>query len=137
MADYILWGKDPNTGKNAKQEGIALSTKHGTWDDSPMESLEQLLESPTFNEASLSTWNTTQFRKKKEKFSRKDALEQAPENLKQDLLRLFHDIDVLDYGIEQYELIHGRRQKPIRQELIDRLTQEERDRLDEKVTHWN
>lgn len=44
MADYILWGKDPVTGKNAKQEGIALSTKHGTWDDSPIESLEQLLE---------------------------------------------------------------------------------------------
>ena len=137
MADYILWGKDPVTGKNAKQEGIALSTKHGTWDDSPIESLEQLLEQPTFNEASLSTWNTTQFRKKKEKFSREEALAQAPEALKPDLLRLFYDIDLLDYGIEQYELTHGRRQKAIRQELINRLSQEERDKQDEKITHWN
>ena len=44
MADYLLWGKDPITGKNGKQDGLELRTKHGTWDDSPVDSLEQLLE---------------------------------------------------------------------------------------------
>lgn len=41
MADYILWGKDPETGKNGKQQGLDLRTKHGTWDNSDnTESLE-------------------------------------------------------------------------------------------------
>lgn len=45
MADYILWGKDPETGKNGKQQGLDLRTKHGTWDNANnFESLEQLME---------------------------------------------------------------------------------------------
>lgn len=44
MGKYILWGKDPDTGKNAKQMGIQLETKHGTWDDDRIESLDSLLE---------------------------------------------------------------------------------------------
>ena len=31
MADYLLWGKN-DKGQNAKQEGIDLRSKHGTWD---------------------------------------------------------------------------------------------------------
>jgi hypothetical protein len=44
MADYLLWGKDPDTGLNGKQQGLDLKTRHGTWDDSPVDSLEQLME---------------------------------------------------------------------------------------------
>ena len=45
MADYILWGKDPVTGLNGKQDGLDLHTKHGTWDNTnSCESLEQLME---------------------------------------------------------------------------------------------
>jgi hypothetical protein len=40
MADYILWGKDPETGKNGKQMGLELHSKHGTWDKSPVDSLD-------------------------------------------------------------------------------------------------
>jgi hypothetical protein len=41
MADYILWGKDPVTGLNGKQDGLDLHTKHGTWDNANnFESLE-------------------------------------------------------------------------------------------------
>lgn len=58
MADYLLWGKDEK-GKNGKQNGIELKTKHGTWDKTPLESLDQLLEQPTFNEASVSELGTT------------------------------------------------------------------------------
>ena len=56
MANYLLWGKNSN-GLNAKQsDGIDIETKHGTWDkDANIESLEGLLESPTFNEAALSS----------------------------------------------------------------------------------
>jgi hypothetical protein len=31
MADYLLWGKD-GKGKNGKQNGLELHSKHGTWD---------------------------------------------------------------------------------------------------------
>ena len=58
MADYLLWGKDER-GKNGKQNGLDLRSKHGTWDDSPIDSLDQLLEQPTFNEAALSTLGST------------------------------------------------------------------------------
>ena len=55
MANYLLWGKDPETGLNAQQAGICqIETKHGTWDkDSSVESLDGLLENPVFNEATL------------------------------------------------------------------------------------
>lgn len=59
MADYLLWGKDPVTGKNGKQSGLDLKSKRGTWDDSPTESLDALMEMPTFNEAALSALGST------------------------------------------------------------------------------
>ena len=58
MADYLLWGKD-DKGKNGKQNGLELKSKHGTWDDSPVDSLDQLMEQPMFNESALSALGTT------------------------------------------------------------------------------
>jgi hypothetical protein len=40
MADYLLWGKDPSTGKNGKQQGFELKSRHGTWDETPVDSLD-------------------------------------------------------------------------------------------------
>ena len=76
MADYLLWGKD-DKGKNGKQNGLELKSKHGTWDDSPVDSLDQLMEQPMFNESALSALGSTQFRAKKETFSREEALAEA------------------------------------------------------------
>ena len=84
MGNYLLWGKDPVTGLNAKQAGIVdIETKHGTWDrDSNIESLEGLIESPTFNEASLLPLDSIAPPKiKREVFSRKEALEKCPDYL--------------------------------------------------------
>ena len=99
MADYLLWGKD-SSGKNGKQSGLELKSKHGTWDDSPVDSLDQLLEMPTFNEAALSTLGSTQFRAKKEVFSREEALRDAPPLIRDSLLSLFTEIDRLDFLTE-------------------------------------
>ena len=46
MANYLLWGKDPVTGLNVKQEGlIDIETKHSTWNrHNDVESLEGLME---------------------------------------------------------------------------------------------
>lgn len=137
MADYLLWGKDPVTGKNGKQQGLDLKTRHGTWDDSPVDSLEQLMEQPTFNEASLSPLGTTRFMTKKETFSREEALREASPTVQHSFRTLFAEIDRLDFMIAQYDLNHGRRTKPIRTELLKRFTEEELCTMREKVTHWN
>jgi hypothetical protein len=97
MGDYLLWGKDPVTGKNGKQMGLDLKSKHGTWDDNPTESLDALMEMPTFNEAALSALGTTQFRTKKEVFSREEALAEASPTVQQSFINLFSEIDRLDF----------------------------------------
>jgi hypothetical protein len=125
MGDYLLWGKDPVTGKNGKQMGLDLKSKHGTWDDSPTESLDSLMEQPMFNEAALSALGSTQFRTKKEVFSREEALAEASPIVRESFISLFSEIDRLDFLISQYELNHGRRTKPIRAELVKRFTEEE------------
>ena len=52
ISDYILWGKDRQSGLNGLQEGLDLYSK---WNqqDSKVESLDALIESPTFNENTL------------------------------------------------------------------------------------
>lgn len=105
--------------------GLDLKSKHGTWDDSPTESLDALMEMPTFNEAALSALGSTQFRTKKETFSREEALAEATPTVRESFINLFQEIDRLDFLISQYELNHGRRTKPIRSELIKRFTEEE------------
>ena len=98
MADYLLWGKDEK-GKNGKQNGLDLRTKHGTWDDSPINSLDQLMEQPTFNESSLSPLGTTRFYTKKEVFSREDALANASPDIAEIFSALFSEIDRLELMI--------------------------------------
>ena len=117
--------------------GLDLRTKHGTWDDSPVDSLDQLLEQPTFSESALSALGTTQFRTKKETFSREEALAEASPTVRESFLTLFSQIDKLDFLTAQYDLNHGKRTKPIRAELVKRFSQEEIEQMQEKVTHWN
>ena len=136
MADYLLWGKDEK-GKNGKQNGLELKSKHGTWDKSPVDSLDQLMEQPTFNESALSALGTTQFRTKKEVFSREDALAQASPIVRDSFLAIFSQIDKLDFMTAQWDLNHGKRTKPIRAELVRRFSPEEISAMQEKVTHWN
>ena len=136
MADYLLWGKDEH-GKNGKQNGLELKSKRGTWDDSPVDSLDALMEQPTFNESALSALGTTQFRTKKETFSREEALAEASPTVRESFVNLFREIDRIDYMIEQWELDHGKRTKEIRQSLIKQFDEEEIRRMRETITHWN
>lgn len=120
MANYLLWGKDPATGLNAQQDGTCqIETKHGTWDkDTNVESLDGLLENPVFNEATLRPIDAIPTKVKREVFSRKEALAQCPDYLKQSFITLFRDIDELDLRINYYDLEHGKRKNPIRPELL-------------------
>jgi hypothetical protein len=90
MGNYVLWGKDPITGLNAKQTGeVDIHTKHDTWDKTEVESLDGLMEQPTFNEATLQPLDSVPIKQKREVFSRKEALEKCPDYLRQTLLDLF------------------------------------------------
>lgn len=139
MGNYLLWGKDPITGLNAKQEGICdIETKHGTWDKSSnIESLEGLMESPSFNEANLFALGTAPLKHSREVFSRSEALAKCPEYLTETFKELFRQIDELDLAINYYDLSHNRRTKPPRDQLLNKFTTEEQLDLQEKVSHWN
>ena len=140
MANYLLWGKDRTTGLNAKQDGsVELASKHGDWDSASdkVESLDALMESPTFNEASLMDISAPAIKTKREVFSRDEALAQCPDNLRSNFLELFHTIDTLDLKINYYELQHGRRLNPPRDNLLRKFSEEEQATLQEAVTHWN
>jgi hypothetical protein len=95
------------------------------------------MEQPTFNEAALSALGSTQFRTKKETFSREEALAEASPTVRESFLNLFSEIDRIDFMIEQYELNHGKRTKEIRQSLIKQFDEESLCRMREAVTHWN
>lgn len=139
IANYILWGKDPLTGKNVVQsKDIQIETKNKTWDTSEeVESLDALMEQPTFNEASLK--RPTEVRPKivREVFDRKAALAEAPEYLLPTFLALFRQIDEIDLGINFYDFAHGKRKKPPRSSLLNRFLPEEQNRILEMTTHWN
>lgn len=139
IANYLLWGKDPVTGLNAKQAGIVdIETKHGTWDKTNnTESLEGLMESPTFNEASLQTCGSIPVKVKREVFSRKDTMERCPEYLRPTFVELFAQIDETELMINYYELAHGKRKEPPRAPLLNKFPPEQQLALQEKVTHWN
>lgn len=138
MGNYILWGKNPETNVPLyKEMGIDISTKHNTWAKENVESLDELIESPTFNEAALTKYAGTQYRIKKEVFSREEALRESSPELKQQFIDLFNEIDKLDLQIQFYELAHGKRTKEIRKALLDKFSQDELDNFKEKVTHWN
>lgn len=139
MGNYLLWGKDPITGLNAKQEGLVdIETKHGTWDkNNNIESLEGLMESPTFNEAQLLMYSQIPTKPKREVFSRKEALEKCPDYLVETFKSLFRQIDELELMINFYELAHNRRKNPPREQLLNKFTPEEQDRLLERSSHWN
>ena len=137
MADYILWGVNPKTGKNGKQEGLFFNSRHSTWSGNEADSLDELMEQPTFNEASISEIGSIRYPKKKEVFSREEALRDCPEAMRETFTDLFYRIDYTELLITFYELAHGRREKPPRAELVHKFSEEEQEAMREKISHWN
>ncbi len=139
MANYLLWGKNPETGLNAKQEKICdIPTRHKTWDSNEVESLEGLMEQPTFNEAALHPLAAGPMLKtKRQVFSRKDTLARCPDFLVPVFTDLFRQIDELDLKINFYELAHGKRKNPPRDVLLIRFTAEEQEHLKNVAATWS
>lgn len=136
IANYILWGKN-SEGENFVQEKLGkIETKHSTWTREADESLESLMESPAFNEATVH--ELTMARPKlvrREKFNRESALRQCPDFLREQLTSLFRQIDELDLQISLYELAHNKRLK-LNDELRARFTENEIAYHSELVKKW-
>lgn len=140
ISNYILWGVDSSTGLNGHQSRLYdLKSKASAWDGQNADSLDAMAEAPEFCEASLHPLGSVALPKNpRRKFDREKEITNAG-GLTPDLKELWRHIDELDWQIEQYELMHGRRSCPIRQELINQLAQYGTNikQLNESVVHWN
>lgn len=126
ISNYILWGKDEKGNSLEKDGYVELPRKNSTWSAQNVDSLDELAESPTFNEASLYSLNSKLPTKKvREVFSRTKALKNAPEHLIETYKTLWKEIDKTELTINFYELKHGKRTKDPRQELLDSLEEKE------------
>lgn len=138
MSNYILWGRDPDTGKNVVQsKEIQIETRNGTWDKQEAESLDALMEGSAFNEATLQRPTQSAQKIPRETFSREDALTRCPDSLRDTFKELFAQIDELDLGINYYDLLHGKRKNPPRPQLLKRFSEEEQFRIRMAASEWS
>jgi len=124
ISNYILWGKNSIAEKDGparlKDEGLFLESK---WNGStPIESLDELTESPAFSENDLLPLSAPVPRKKREVFSREEARLHASPVVLENLEALWLQIDTTELTLNFYELAHGKRKNPPRQSLFDRLS---------------
>lgn len=136
IANYILWGKEEDGKSLVQKKQIQIKTKNSTWtSQSNLSSLDELFESPTFNEFQLSPLYETHYTAQKETFSRSNALRDAPPHIKVELQKLFRQIDTLDLLINFYELRTGKRKNPPREALLQEFSNSEQLALQERSTH--
>jgi hypothetical protein len=124
ISNYILWGKNSTNEKDGparlKEEGIFLESK---WNGStPIESLDELAESPSFSENDLRPLSAPVPRKVRETFSREEARRHASPVILENLEALWSQIDTTELTLNFYELAHGKRKNPPREELTNRLS---------------
>ena len=138
IAKYILWGVNSD-GLNGRQEGLDLPTRSHTWDaqTSEIESLDALLESPTFSENIIRKPNEPILKVPKVQFSRTETRMTAPDSLLNSFEDLWREIDTLDLLTNFYELDHARRTSPIRESLLSQFTDSEIIEIHESASHLN
>lgn len=96
-----------------------------------------MMESPTFNEASLRKPTEARTRIAREVFDRQKALEECPEHMRAVFEDLFDRIDKLEMSIHFYEFAHGKRKEPPRTALTKRFTEAEVDAARAISEKWN
>lgn len=138
IANYILWGKN-NEGQNIEQEGLVeLPRRNATWTTQNINSLDELTESPSFNENSIYSLNSKAPTKKiREVFSREKTRKTCPAHLLPVYETLWEEIDQTELIINFYELEHGKREKEPRAALIKGFSEEELNRLKQKALSIN
>lgn len=136
IANYILWGKDPDGQNPVQKKEFQIETRNKTWQRDNTESLDALLESPTFNEASLRNL-TAKPKIVRENFDRTKALRECPSHLRQPFLDLFRQIDTIELGINFYEMAHGKRTKFSRDSLTKEFSPEQITQIQTNSQKWS
>ena len=137
IANYILWGKDED-GLNITQRGdVQIETRNNPWQRDDTESLDAMMESPTFNEASLRRPSEARPRIAREVFDRKKTLNECPSYLVPVFEDLFKRIDYIELQLHYYEFQHGRRKEPPREALVKRFSEAECEAAQQTITRWN
>lgn len=134
IGKYILWGKSAETGLNGRQEGLDLPTRAGTWDVQRVESLDALMEAPTFNEAILRDSSEPVYRTPKIQFSRAEARAKSTPLILAELETLWRQIDETEFLITSYELQHNKRTLPMREPLLKRISQPVQSTLEKRAS---
>ena len=158
VGNYILWGKDiDDEGKvvdNDVDKGYIEIQNKGKWNKKKTESLDGLLEQSAETGAPIESkfdavrdeyGNTNHFRPQvkipKANLDRDEVRRELADKKNEVLLRAFEnlwlEIDYIDYVVTQYQLRHGIREKPIREELLLRLPQKYKKRGDEFAREIN
>lgn len=126
IGNYLMWGKDSN-GENFGD--IELPSKYGTWKKKIPESLDALMEKPTFNENTLRAKEEPVQKVVKQKISRSDIRRDAPDQVLEQFEALWKQIDEIEVKIGLYDLEHGKRKKDLRAKLVERFSEEELEKL--------
>lgn len=134
-ANYVLWGKEPDGKSIVQKKFVEIETRKKTWTKTPPESLDGLLEDPSFSENLIYHRGEPGTRIPSPRFNREKELARAPKNLIPIFKDLFKEIDQLDYITSFAGLSHQKRKAPIREELINRFTPKERASLEEQANH--
>ena len=130
ISNYLLWGKDEDGKNSVQRKEIHIATKNKTWNRlQEEESLDALIEQPTFNESVIMRPGEAKLKTIKETFSRERALKECPPELVPEFERLFKEIDEVDLVLNYYDLEHGKRKKQPREELLSQFTEEEQNKL--------
>ena len=140
IANYILWGKNRSTDKNIVQEGsIQIATRAKLWDSNAakVESLDNLLTQPGFTEQQILSAEAPRYKYPKETFSRSIARRTASPEALSILEQLWREIDSLDLELNYYDLAHGKRIKPPREELLALFDENAQQSLKESAAHLN
>lgn len=138
MANYVLWGKNEE-GQNIEQEGLVeLPRRNSTWASQNVESLDELTESPTFNENSIySLTSKLPSKKVREVFPREKTRQTAPASLLPIFEALWRQIDEIELTLNFYELDHGKRAKEPRTELLNSFSLSDQEILRQRALNIN
>jgi hypothetical protein len=139
MANYLLWGQDEDGLNPDQRKEIQLPRKNATWASQNIESLDELLESPTFSENSIYEFGAAAPKKVREVFSREELRTKLSPAQLQPFEDLWDEIDRIEIIINFFELEKGKRTKPPRNELLGRFSKEEIETLEarsQKLTQF-
>lgn len=138
MGNYVLWGKNRQTGLNAKQDGsVPLTSKTRDWDEArKCTSLEALLESPSFSETQFAV-NRPPLKAPQMRFSRSETRAACPPTMLPLFEQLWHDIDDVDLRVSLYAVAHEKQKSPVRPALLAKYTPEQVAAAQAEIDAWD